>query len=176
MLNLKKIELTKEKQIFVIWVPSALVVLGLFFVFYMPLMKDLRVKYSQCRVIEKKVLESRKILGSSGVAADGRELLSEEAVPAAINELAEQGMKNGISFVSISPKEINAKNPQYKVLPIEMVIESSYGKLGAFLGTLGDLKKALARVKSFDITSSRDDPKKRMANLVVELYFAGNKA
>jgi len=56
-----------------------------------------------------------------------------------------------------------------------MEIESTYEKLGVFLGSLDDLEKALVRIKSFDITPDKEDPSKLTTDLSVEIYLSGDK-
>ena len=169
-MKIGKIELTQEKL--VIATAAAIVVsaLGVFLIFYAPLMKKLQIKYLEYKSAEKELRECRSIIETMGKGE--RVLIAEEDISHAIDELTRHGKVKGINFISMSPERIE-KSGQYKVLPVKMEIKSDYEELGIFLGSLDDLEKGLVRVKSFDITPNKEDPSRLMTKLVVETYLSG---
>jgi len=172
-MKIGSIELTQEKSIIAIVAIIAVIALAAYLVFYAPLMKELKVQYRECRSVENDVLVCRNIIGSAGKVYGERILMSEKDISRAIDELTKHGKSQGINFLSIRPEDIREeKGSQYKVLPIEMEIESTYEQLGEFLGSLDELEKGLVRVESFEIFPDRKDASNLITELVVDVYFS----
>lgn len=181
-MNIGKIELTQEKSIIIITGAVIVIALAVYFIFYAPLIRNLMTDRLKCMSKEFELLECCNIIESAGKTAGERVLISEEDASLAIRALTEHGelakhnKLKGIDFISISPKEIKeVKDAQYKILPVEMEIESTYEEIAVFLGALDDLEKALVKVKSFDITPDKEDPSKLTTDLAVEIYLSGGK-
>lgn len=183
-MRIGKIELTQNKLIIAITGAVGVIALGISLIFYMPLMGELRAKYFECKSVENKALEYYNIIASVGktygdqalVTKEGVSDTAEEGMSHAIDELTKYGKSKGIDFIFISPKEMRKeKGSQYKILPVEMEIESTYEQLGVFLGSLDDLEKGLFRVKSFDITPNKEKATRLMTSLVVDIYLSGQQ-
>lgn len=167
-----KIELTRERLIVVISVIIALIALLVYLVFYAPVRRKLRTKYLECKTIESEVLHTRNIIESAASSYREAALITEEDVSQAIDELTRHGKLKGINFISINPKEIKKeKGSLYKILPIQMKIESTYGQLGIFLGSLDELEKGTLTVESFDINPDKKDSSRFTTDLVVNMYL-----
>jgi len=174
MFKIGKIELSQNKLIAAVASLAAVCALIIYFVLFAPLLNKLGRKYTECRAIESEVLEARHIIRSGGALYGDRVLMTEKDVSHAIDELTKHGRRKDINFVSISPKKIRQKEgTQYKILPVEMEIVSSYEKLASFLGSLDELEKGLVKVKSFEITPDAKDEKKFATDLVVDIYISG---
>lgn len=173
-MKIGKIELSKEKIIVIVIAAICVIALGVYLVFYVPLMRQLKTQYLEYRSIENEVLECRNIIESAGRAYGERVLMTEEDTAAAIDELTRHGKLQGINFVSISPKEIKKEEgTQYKILPIGMEIESTYEQLGTFLGSLDELEKGLIKVEKFGIAPDKEDTSRLTTDLVVDIYLSG---
>lgn len=173
-MKIGKIELTQEKLVIVIAATTTLIALGAYLIFYAPLIRELRIKRLDCKTVENEVFKCRNIIKSAGQKE--RVLITEEEVSQAIDELTRHGKLKGVNFVSMNPKEIKEeKGTQYKTLPVEMKIESTYEQLAIFLGSLDDLQKALVKVRSFDINPDKKDSSKLMTDLVADIYLSGQK-
>lgn len=167
------IELTKERLIMVIGAIAVICTLGIYLVFYLPLMKGLKAKYSEYKATENDLFECRNIIEPAERVGRERALTAEEDISRAIDELTSYGRLRGINFISISPKEIiEEKDLRYKVLPIEIEIESTYNELGAFLGSVDELEKGLFKVKSFEIAADKKDASRLITDLVVNIYLS----
>ena len=175
-MKIGKVELTKEKLIAAIAAAVALVALGAYLIFYAPVIRETGIKYAACRAVENELLECRNIIESAGRIQGKRVLMTEKDVSHAIDELTRQGKLEGINFVSMSPGEIKEEEgSQYKTLPINVEIKSTYKQLGIFLGSLDKLEKGLVKVKSFDITANAGDPKLLTTVLVMDMYLSGRE-
>lgn len=181
-MKIGKVELTQERLVIIIAGAIVVIVLAAYFIFYAPLIRNLMADRLKCMSKEFGLLECRNIIESAGKTAGERVLISEEDISLAIKALTEHGglakhdKLKGIDFISISPKEIKeGKDAQYKILPVEMEIESTYEELGVFLGSLDDLEKALVKVKSFDITPNKEDSSRLTTDLAVEIYLSGDR-
>lgn len=175
-MKIGKVELTKEKLIIAVAAAVAIATLGAYLVFFAPLMKALKTKYLECKSIETEAIHTRNIIETAGKFYGKRVLMTEKEVHQAINELTSRGKTEGVDFISMNPKEIKKeKGSQYKILPIEMKVESTYEELGALLGSLDDLEKGLVKVKSFDINPDEKDPLKFMTDLTVDVYISGKE-
>lgn len=172
-MKIGKIELTKEKSIIVVSVVIIVIALGVYLVFYAPLMRQLKTKYLECKSIESQVIQAWDIIGSVGKTYGERVIMTEEDVSRAIDALTKHGKLKGINFISISSKEEKKeRESQYIILPIEMKIEATYEQLGIFLGSLDEPQKGLVKVKSFDIVPGEKDPSKLTTDLVVDIYLS----
>ena len=70
---------------------------------------------------------------------------------------------------------VDRNDTGYKILPVEMKIESTHEQLAAFLGSVDDLEKGLIRVVSFEIVPDQTDPTKCITDLTVHMYFSGGE-
>ncbi len=174
-MKIGKIELTQEKLTIVVIAIIVVTALGAYLIFFAPLISKVKAKYLGCRSIESDVLECRNIIKSSGKGE--RILITEQEVSHAIDELTRHGKIKEVNFISMKPKKIEKKEAgsQYKVLPIEIKLNSTCEELGVFLGSLDDLEKGLVKIKSFDISADQEDSSKLMTDLIVEIYLSGRK-
>ena len=174
-MKIGKIELTRERLIIAVIAGIIVIALAVYSIFFAPLISKVRAKYLECKSVEGDALECRNIIQSSGKGE--RILITEEDISYAIDELTRHGKFKGVNFISMNPKKIEKKNKnsQYKVLPIEIKLESTCEELGVFLGSLDDLEKGLDKVKSFDITADKEDPSKLTTDLIAEIYISGRE-
>lgn len=176
MVKIGKIELTQERLIIAIVTVGALIALAAYFIFFAPLMRKLKTEYLKCRAAESEVIECRDIIASSGRVYGDRVLMTEKELSRAMDELTKHGKAGGIDFISINPGKISKeKGSRYKILPVEMEIESTYEEIGTFLGSIDDLEKGLVKVKSFEMFPGASDPRKITMHLVVDLYLSGRE-
>jgi Tfp pilus assembly protein PilO len=170
---MEKIELTKEKLMTFLPVAVLVTVIGISLIFYIPLMKKSRVVYAQCKAIEDKARKTKNVIKGASVISSRRVLMTEEDVSYATNELTRLGKQKGIDFVSIRPKDIQKeKGEEYKILPVELQLESTYKELGMFLGSLDDVEKSLITVKSFNIVPAPGNTARLITDLVVDVYLS----
>lgn len=173
-MKIGKIELTQERLTIVVIAIIVIAILGIYLIFFTPLISKLRTERLESRSIESNVLECRNIIESSGKGE--RTLITEEDVSQAIDELTKHGKFKGVNFISMKPKKIEKKeDSQFKILPVEIELESTYENLGVFLGSLDDLEKGLIKVRSFDITADKEDPSKLTTDLIAEIYISGRE-
>jgi len=176
-MKIGNIELTEEKLIIAIAAGAAIAGLALYAIFYAPLLVKIKNGYLECRAIENDVIDMRNTIETAGKVYGDRILQTEDEVHHALDELTKHGSKlEGINFLSIRPKEIEGeKGAEYKIMPVEVVVESSYEQLGVFLGSLDDLEKGLLKVKSFDIDQDEKNPGKFITDVTIDIYISGRK-
>jgi len=103
-----------------------------------------------------------------------RILPMEKNIAQGIHELKKHGKAKEIKFISITPQELKEDSDTgYKILPVEMKIESTHEQLAVFLGSLDDFDKGLVKVVSFNIVPDEADPTKSLTDLAVHMYFSG---
>lgn len=171
-------ELTKERLIIVISAGLAIIALGLYLFLYSPLINKLRKAHLECKRLETEVLWVRETADSLKIKTTKDRLMTEENISQAIDELTKKGRSEGINFISITPKQ--TEKPQqalsYKILPIEIEMESTYEDLGIFLGSLDELENCVVTVRNFNITSTNEGALKLKTKLVLNLYLSGQNA
>ena len=165
-------ELTKERFIIIIAGGVIIAVSGLYLFLYRPLINKLRGAHLECKAAEVEVLQTRGLTVSLKTEPSKKDLISEGDISLAIDELTRQGELEGINFISITLRQIKRHRALYKILPIEIEIESTYEELGAFLGSLDDLGEALITVGSFNITPNKKGPERLRTKLVVNMHLA----
>jgi len=175
-MKIGNIELTKESLIIAAVLIVAIAATMIYFVFFTPLMKEIKIKYLECKSAENDVIECRNVIESAGLVYEKRLLMAEKDVSQAIDELTKHGRSKGINFVSINPEEIKEeKGTVYKILPIKMKINSTYKQIGIFLGSLDNLEKGVVKVKNFDISAGGEDTSILSTNLVADMYLSGRE-
>ncbi len=170
-------ELTKSRLFIIIGGAITIILLGVFSLLYAPLIRDLREKNLECKMCETDLFDARNLIESVKTTEVKGTLIAEEEIPFTIEELTRQGRLTGINFISVTPKEIEKpKDSQYRILPIEVRIESSYKKLGLFLGSLGKLEKSLVTIRSFNAVTLKENPSMLKTKLVVNMHLTKNNA
>lgn len=139
-------------------------------------MRGLRAQYSQCNLMETKVLETRKMIGSVGQVQAKRTLPAEKKIAPIINALKKHGEAQGIEFISLTPQTLQEDHATgYKILPVEMKIASPYEQLAVFLGSLDNPEEGLIKVVSFAIVPDAAAPTQCTAGLIVHIYLSGGQ-
>ena len=151
---------------------STLLAFLLYVFVYRSLGSELRTHGAACRAAETTAEAARgeaSILREGGL---GSRLIPESEVTLAINELTRRGRLLGIQFISVTPSEAGPPEGRpYRILPLEMEIDSRYEKLAVFLGTLEELEKGLVTVGSFTATSESKDETRVRTKLVLNLHL-----
>ena len=164
-------KITKEHIILGASILAAIIVAYL--LFFNPLIRTLNIKRSESRSIEGQLLEMHDTIRLAGNGTEGRVLLAERDASLAIDELTKHGKSMGINFISITPKEIiKSSDSQYKILPVEMVVEATDQQFSMFLGLLDALKKSVITVESFDVAPDKDNPAQVKATIIIDMYFS----
>ena len=145
-------------------------------IFFFPRMKELRAKYMDCRSCENQVVGARNLIEAVSrldKESGTRTLISEKEAASGIDEFTKHSKSLGINFLSMKPGNvIIPEGVSYKILPIEMEIESTGEQFVKFAGSIDELKKAIVTVKSFDITPDKDDDRRLKVDMVINLYLS----
>ena len=145
-------------------------------IFFFPRMKELRVKYLDCRLCESHVADARNIIEAVSrldKESGTRILISEKEAASGIDEFTKHSKTLGINFISMKPGNvIIPEGMPYKIMPIEMEIEATGEQFVKFAGSIDELKKAIVTVKSFDITPDKDDDKILKVDMVIDMYLS----
>lgn len=171
------IKFIKDKKIIAILAVAVIIAISItLLLFSFAAMSALKAKYSECSLIETKVFETRNMIESVRQAQGERILPTEKNIAQGIHELKKHGKAKEVKFISITPKELKEDHDTgYKILPVEMKIESTHEQLAAFLGSVDDLEKGLIKVVSFEIVPDKTDPTKCITDLTVHVYFSGRE-
>ena len=146
---------------------------GLYLFLYGPLVQKLRIQSKECRMVEDEVRQARNLIAAFKAKETEKTLISEGEVSLALEELTRQGNLAGINFVSVTPRSVEGEEGRnYRILPLEMEIESSYEVLGQFLGLMDDLHGSLFKVREFNVTPKSGDLSKLVTQLTLNLYLS----
>ena len=166
-------EVTKQGFVIAVSAAAVIAVFLIYIFIYMPLIRKLGITYSECRSCEGQVADARNTIGLAGKTNSDRILVAEKDTLFVIDELTKHGKEMGINFVSMRPGSIiDDSTAKYKIMPIDMEIEASDEQVSKFIGSLDDLKKAVIKVKSFDITPDEHDRTKVKAKMIVDMYLS----
>ena len=173
-------KLISENMAIAVTAAVAVTLFIIYIIVFAPLLKMVRVKYAECKNCENQVVEARNLIVHSRDLDEkygGRVLMSEEEAASAIDELAKHGKSLGIDIVSMKPLDIIKKEgTPYKIMPVEMQIESSGEKFVEFLGSVDELEKALIRLNSFEVFPDTDDRTRLKAKLILGMYLSLNNS
>jgi Tfp pilus assembly protein PilO len=153
-------------------------VAGVALVFFLALLRpatsDLKIARKDYQEIRSQVAQRRLAVEQLTAQETGKRLVAEENVSAAIDELTNEGIARGVKFVAITPMPVQkSKDQRYRILPIEVDVESDYEHLGNFLGSLEALKNGLVTVKSFMIVPEEKTPAQLNTKLIIDMYLDG---
>jgi len=160
----------QKKKLAVAISAAVIASLGLYLTAYAPLIRKLNESYSECKSAEARAIERRNIVKAARGAGEDKILTDEEDISRAIDELTAHGRLKGVNFVSISPGRIK-KDVRCKIVPVDVDLESTYEKLGAFLGSLDELGR-LFKVKDFSVAPHKEDASMLMTSLTVDIYLS----
>lgn len=170
------LKLIRENQIAAIAVAAIIAVFVVYAVVFVPLTKTIREKYALCRTCEIQVSDARNLINYArniDKSYGGRVLISEREAAAGIDELIKHGKSLGIDFVSVKPRNLITKEGMaYKILPVELDIESAYKQFVSFMGSIDELKKAIVAVDAFDITPDTQDRNRLHVKMVINIYLS----
>jgi len=150
-------------------------VLGLYLFLYRPLINKCSLARGECRNIEAEALRAREAIDALRQSGTKRVLISEKDISIAIDEFTKQGRSKGINFISIAPGKIkDSKDSKYKILPIDIKLNSTYKEFFIFLGSLEKLEKSLVTVKELNLSSDTDKAGRINAVLTVNMCLSGD--
>jgi len=140
----------EKKTLIVLGVMAVAVVL--FIAFVPPLWSRANALSREARTMDSDLGAIRSMLDESRHLNKDRHLLSRGEVSVAMNEIMEMGAALDIDFFETNPQPIQ-KDPQagFPVLPITILLQSTYRDFGTFLGGLEDLNMSIVTVKEFNI-------------------------
>lgn len=148
------------------------VLVVLYAVLYHPLVARIKKESQEARQAEAQL----QVMRSHADSIVGSEIrtayVSEEGVSNAINELTALGKNRNIRFISITPSSAqNEKN--YKILFVDLNLESRYEDLAVFCGSLDKLRKSLCVLESFDILPDPKNVSEFQTHMVVKMVLLG---
>lgn len=151
---------------------AAVLVFGACLFVYGPLLKELKIKESQYRAAYSELETARRRIADLKQSNKKRVLANERNVSLAIDELTREGKSKGVQFISMTPKEIPPQgNASYKIIPIEIEIESSYQTLGMFLALLSEFEHSLVTVARFHVMPDKN-PSQLKTSLTLHMVLA----
>jgi len=166
----------KENPAVVYGVAAIVAALVVYVIFFAPLLKKLGIKYTECRNCENQLWEARNTIeyaASLDRSAGARVLISEKEASSGIEELTKFGKSLGIAFSGIKPGDVvYGSGSSYKIMPVELNMEANGDQFVKFMGSVDELKKAIVRMKSFNITPDSNDRNMLKINLIVEIYLS----
>jgi hypothetical protein len=163
-------KIIKDNLKIIIIACAVLVVLGVYFIAFKPLIKKLNSKYLEYKAIGSAMVKARGITGLAKAGALESSILSKKDISIAIEEMTNYGQSLNIDFISLTPGNPE-KEAMYEVFPIDMEIRSGYKKLGEFLGALNELQKSLIAVKSFSVIPEEGDNGKLKTKIALKMYL-----
>lgn len=158
--------------------------LGLYFFVFRPLLRKIEIGRKEYTKIEADIFRSRSIIRSAEKIKSKRTLLTEKHsdILQPINELSKRKKLEKVNFVSICRKDKEketgrkkkgkkGKKGPYKVLPIEMILESTYEDLGIFFEELDDLDQGVVSIASFAIIPFQEKPEQLKTTMCLDMYL-----
>ena len=149
----------------------AIVSIVLYLLLYRPLIQKLHTNYDKCRLVENDLVNARLEVDSAAAEPVERDIVFEDSVLLAVDELANSAKLTKVNFISISPDKIGASDySDFKAFPVRIILDGKFEDVASFLESLSALNKSLVKVKSFDMTKTENDPYKIKMILNVNLY------
>lgn len=164
-------KIPKEKIIYY-WVGSIFAVVLLLYIFlYEPLINKFKRAGNACKAVESQVMETRNSLKALKISETRKVLIAEKNISLVIAELTKSSKSKEIDFISITPQPIiEVGDPQYKILPVEMDIESTYEELIEFINSFSELKEGLVTLGDFTITPDNKSETLKV-KLIINVYI-----
>ena len=180
------VEFAKENVFTVIIGGTVISAIGLYLFLFRPLLGKIEKGRQEYTKIEADIFRSRAIIQSAKKIESKRTLLTEKHsdILQPINELSKREKLKGINFVSVCRKDEEKekgrkkkgkkgrkKKGPYKILPIEMIIESTYEQAGIFFEELDNLDQGVVSIASFTIIPFQENPVQLKTVLVLDMYL-----
>ncbi len=177
-------EYIKENLFMVIIGGTVISALGLYLLVFSPLLAKIEKGSKEYTKIEADIFRSRAIIESAKKIKTTRTLLTEKHsdILQPINELSKREKLEKINFVSICRKDKDTgggkkrkkrrkKKGPYKVLPIEMILESTYEDLGTFFEEVDELDQGVVSIANFTIIPFQEKPVQLRTTLELDMYL-----
>jgi Tfp pilus assembly protein PilO len=146
--------------------------LGAYGFVYRPLELELVRQKAEMQSVETRAARAHEAVVSVGKEGVRAIAATEKEALLVIDELTREGKARGVNFAAITPKPFEAaSDPHFKILPVELVLESRFEDLGNFLGTFENLKRTFATAPHFRVVYDERNPGKVRAEVLAHLYF-----
>jgi Tfp pilus assembly protein PilO len=172
-------DIIKEKIAMITVSAAAAAALAVYLFVFAPMAEKIGAASNELAVYDARIAEAcviikeAKKMDTKRVFVTEKAFVTEERISAAIAELTEQKKLYDINFISITPgTPEKMDDPRFRALPIEIETESSYEKLGTFLGLLDNLEGGVVTIDSFKIKPSDAGPDTLNSELVLNLYIS----
>lgn len=166
-------KIVKNKIIIYLSGAIAVITVSLYVFLFSPEIKELTKKSRECKEIENYLHDTRKSLISLKKFEAKNILITEKEIPMAIAELINNGKRIGINYISIASQPIIDKgDPQFKILSLELDIESVYREIIEFISMFGKLENSLVTLGNFSITPDSADKERVKVKLIVNMYIS----
>ena len=166
-----KESLVPSKAPYIVFVCCVLSGLIILIFAYRPLIAKLHDASNKLQEVETELLNQRSAIAASEAFDVKGQIIQQNDVPLAIDELTEKGRELGLYFSSISPSELQ-QTTQANIwkLPIKFTIESEYKNVGQFLDYTEGASHSIAEAESLSLRTEGDDLSKLSAELALNLY------
>jgi Tfp pilus assembly protein PilO len=155
---------------------AALIVLAVYMILFAPLLKKLGLGYAECRNCENQLWDARNTIqyaANLDKSVGMRVLISEKDASTGIEELTRYGKSLGINFSEMKPGEAAyTAGAPYRILPLEISMEATNDQFVKFVTSIDELKKAIVKIRSFNIIPDNYDRNTLKINMVLELYLS----
>lgn len=168
--------LSQRQKQFILYGSLVVLLVMALLLFHRPLAIKLDDAESELKVVNAQVLRQRSDIAALKKAGLETRLMHQEEVSLAIGEITEQGMALGINFVSITPSQQQQVLGDFKKLPIDFQIESTYSSLGEFLAYLEEFPRSAAAIESLSVDLDEKAPSTLKVRLSINLYLEGQSA
>lgn len=167
-------EMAKQRLIAVVSASVVIFCVGLYLFLYRPLKVKLIASRLQAAVIEKDLLEMRRVVDYFEENPVRRVMITEAGLSLAMDEITQDARQKGIGLISIIPAQQPRKSEPggHKILSVDIEAESTYADFGIFLGALDEIKNSVVTVEGFSVCSHEDSAVNLHSKLMLNIYLS----
>lgn len=173
-MNFRMGEDTSDRQ-FIVIVLSVLVLVEalVFAALWQPMLRKIFVTEQTARKFDKEIIYIHKLIRNPDNRLAPGMLAEEQDVTNIVNDMVEKGKNLGISFSSISFKDIKeVKGLPFRCMPVAIEMESNYKAIVSFLDILAQFPQNAVHIDSFKITRQKAPPQVK-SECLFKIYLEG---
>lgn len=148
----------------------AIIACILFFILYLPLVGQLKIKGNETKAIELELFKARNIAASIKTMENNIRLATGGDFNVVLGSLMKRGRLYHVNFISTKSGD-PIQDKLYTMFPINFTLESGYKDIGNFLGSLDSLSNSIIKVSEFRITPILGETAKLKTTLTLKMYL-----
>ncbi len=155
---------------------SLVLILGYYLFLYNPILLKIKSCQVQQKYLKEKLIRMQEASKKINTTPVRPEIVTQEETDQILKSILVEAKNRDINIVSVSVKDPQRYNNLYTIIPVLIEMESTYEKMGIFLGALKNKQGILVVVKNIELKLHRENGPILKANALLNIYILNKDA